>query len=192
MVIPKTAVLWTGKKAIVYVKKPNTNIPAFVFREIILGEDAGNFYVVASGLQEGEEIATHGVFKIDAAAQLAGKQSMMNMQEEKTEEHQHHNSNRQEVNADKAKFATTQFKVFGNCELCKGRIEESALATHGVKKAIWDVDSRMIVVKYDKSITSQKKIVNAIVNAGHDTEYMQAEQATYDELPECCQYARKK
>ena len=38
----------------------------------------GDFYVVKSGLQEGEEIATNGVFRIDAAAQLAGKPSMMN------------------------------------------------------------------------------------------------------------------
>ena len=57
--------------------------PTFEYREIILGEDAGNFYVVKNGLQEGEEIVTNGVFKIDAAAQLAGKQSMMNAEGEK-------------------------------------------------------------------------------------------------------------
>jgi Cu(I)/Ag(I) efflux system membrane fusion protein len=45
---------------------------------VILGEDAGEFYVIKEGLEEGEEIATNGVFKIDAAAQLAGKKSMMN------------------------------------------------------------------------------------------------------------------
>ena len=46
----------------------------------MLGEDAGNYYVVKEGLEEGEEIVTNGVFKIDAAAQLQGKASMMNPQ----------------------------------------------------------------------------------------------------------------
>lgn len=78
LIIPKSSVLWTGKKAIVYVKLKEKAKPTFEYREITLGEDAGSFYVVADGLQEGEEIVSNGVFKIDGAAQLAGKQSMMN------------------------------------------------------------------------------------------------------------------
>jgi len=38
----------------------------------------GDQYVVKSGVQPGEEVVTHGNFKIDSAAQLAGKASMMN------------------------------------------------------------------------------------------------------------------
>jgi Cu(I)/Ag(I) efflux system membrane fusion protein len=60
------------------VKLPNRVHNSFIYREVILGEDAGEFYVIKEGLEEGEEIATNGVFKIDAAAQLAGKKSMMN------------------------------------------------------------------------------------------------------------------
>lgn len=78
LLIPKTAALWTGKRAVVYVKIPGRKQPTFTYREIGLGPSAGNFYVVDSGLSEGEEIAVNGVFKIDAAAQLAGKPSMMN------------------------------------------------------------------------------------------------------------------
>jgi membrane fusion protein, copper/silver efflux system len=78
LVIPKTAVLWTGKRSVVYVKVPNRNEPTFRYREITLGPEAGESYVVVGGLKEGEEIAVNGVFKIDAAAQLAGKPSMMN------------------------------------------------------------------------------------------------------------------
>ena len=62
----------------VYVKLPNREHNTFIYREVILGEDAGEFYVIKEGLEEGEEIATNGVFKIDASAQLAGKKSMMN------------------------------------------------------------------------------------------------------------------
>jgi Cu(I)/Ag(I) efflux system membrane fusion protein len=84
LVIPKTAVLWTGKRAVVYIKIPDRQQPAFKYRKIVLGPSAGAFYVVSEGLQEGEEIAVNGVFKIDAAAQLAGKPSMMNPEGGKT------------------------------------------------------------------------------------------------------------
>lgn len=78
LLIPKSSVLWTGKRAVVYVKVQDRESPSFLYREITLGPEAGNFYVVADGLNEGEEIAVNGVFKIDAAAQLEGKPSMMN------------------------------------------------------------------------------------------------------------------
>lgn len=78
LLIPKTSVLWTGKRSVVYVKVPDRNKVSFLYREITLGPDAGEFYIVIKGLEEGEIIAMNGVFKIDAAAQLAGKPSMMN------------------------------------------------------------------------------------------------------------------
>lgn len=78
LVVPKSSVLWTGKRAIVYVKKPAFEQPTFEYREVVLGPEAGDMYVVAEGLSAGEEIVANGVFKIDAAAQLEGKRSMMN------------------------------------------------------------------------------------------------------------------
>ncbi|MGW8314129.1 MAG: efflux RND transporter periplasmic adaptor subunit [Bacteroidales bacterium] len=78
ILVPKTSILWTGKRAVVYVKVPGRDQPTFIYREIDLGPESGEYYVVAGGLAEGEEIAVNGVFKIDAAAQLAGKPSMMN------------------------------------------------------------------------------------------------------------------
>lgn len=78
LLIPKTAVLWTGKRSLVYVRVPGRDQPSFISREIELGPDAGKFYVVEKGLDQGEEIVVNGVFKIDASAQLAGKPSMMN------------------------------------------------------------------------------------------------------------------
>jgi membrane fusion protein, copper/silver efflux system len=78
VLVPKSSVLWTGKRAIVYVKLPNREHNSFIYREVILGEEAGDFYIIKKGLDEGEEIASNGVFKIDASAQLAGKKSMMN------------------------------------------------------------------------------------------------------------------
>lgn len=78
LVIPKSSVLWTGKRAVVYVKNPEMDAPTFAFREVLLGPEAGAYYVVNEGLEAGEEIVANGVFRVDAAAQLQGKTSMMN------------------------------------------------------------------------------------------------------------------
>ena len=75
--IPATAVLWTGKRSIVYVKTDPAH-PVFELREVVLGEKTGDTYEILSGLQAGEEVVTYGAFTIDAAAQLQGKKSMMN------------------------------------------------------------------------------------------------------------------
>jgi len=77
IVVPKTAVMWTGKRSVVYVKSTTEQGVNFKMREITLGPDLGESYVANDGLQTGEEIAVHGTFSIDAAAQLAGKPSMM-------------------------------------------------------------------------------------------------------------------
>jgi len=78
IVIPKTAVMWTGERSVVYVKSFSTTGVNFVMREITLGPSLGDSYIVKKGLEEGEEIAVNGTFSIDASAQLAGKASMMN------------------------------------------------------------------------------------------------------------------
>jgi Cu(I)/Ag(I) efflux system membrane fusion protein len=78
VVIPKSAVLWTGKRSVVYVKQPGSEEPVFKIREVELGPMLGESYVITDGLTEGEEIVTSGTFSVDAAAQLEGKPSMMN------------------------------------------------------------------------------------------------------------------
>ena len=84
LVIPRSAVLWTGTRSIVYVKQPDIEEPVFKMREIELGPFLGNSYIVVNGLKEGEELVTQGTFSVDAAAQLEGKPSMMNPQGGKT------------------------------------------------------------------------------------------------------------
>lgn len=78
VIIPKSAVLWTGKRSVVYVKDDVEEQPTFLLRQITLGPSLPDGYVVLDGLAEGEEIVTNGAFAIDAAAQLDGKRSMMN------------------------------------------------------------------------------------------------------------------
>ena len=78
LVIPASAPLITGKRAIVYVKVPGTKKPTFRGREILLGDRAGDYYIVRHGLEENEEVVVSGNFRIDADLQLKGRLSMMN------------------------------------------------------------------------------------------------------------------
>lgn len=80
VIIPKSAVLWTGRRSVVYVKDDVEEQPTFLLRQVTLGPSLPDGYVVLDGLAEGEEIVTNGVFAIDAAAQLDGKRSMMNQE----------------------------------------------------------------------------------------------------------------
>jgi membrane fusion protein, copper/silver efflux system len=84
LVVPKSAVMWTGEKSVVYVKSETDQGVSFVMREVVLGVDLGDAFVIVSGLDAGEEIVTNGTFSVDAAAQLAGKPSMMNRPATKT------------------------------------------------------------------------------------------------------------
>ena len=77
LTIPKTAVLWTGKRSVVYVKTEGTT-PVFEMRNVILGKELNESYEVLEGLEVNEVIVINGTFTVDAAAQLQGKKSMMN------------------------------------------------------------------------------------------------------------------
>ncbi len=86
LAIPRTALLWTGKRSIVYVKVPGAEFPTFEMREITIGPRMGEMWLVEAGLEAGEEIVTNGVFAVDAAAQLSGNYNMMKRPEVKTRE----------------------------------------------------------------------------------------------------------
>jgi Cu(I)/Ag(I) efflux system membrane fusion protein len=81
LVVPRTAILWTGKRSVVYVKVPNAVVPSFEMREVTLGNRLGENYQITAGLKAGEEIVNHGAFAVDASAQLSGKKSMMSPSE---------------------------------------------------------------------------------------------------------------
>jgi Cu(I)/Ag(I) efflux system membrane fusion protein len=80
ILVPKSAVMWTGERSVVYVKNEDETGFGFYAKEVTLGPLAGDAYVVKKGLDPGMEVVTNGTFSIDAAAQLAGKTSMMNPQ----------------------------------------------------------------------------------------------------------------
>ncbi len=187
IVIPKTAVLWTGKRSIVYVKQPATNPPVFKLREIELGTSLGDGYVVLSGINDGEEIVTNGVFTIDASAQLEGKRSMMNMDIVK-QEIKHKN------NVKKSVMPRVRDNVIlivqGLCDMCKERIEAAANSIKGVSSAVWDSETNQLKLSFDPAQTSLDTIGKVIANAGHDNEKYKADDKKYNTLPGCCKYRR--
>ncbi len=174
LVIPASAVLWTGKRSIVYVKKAGDE-PIFKIREVELGPKLGESYVILTGLTDGEEIVTQGTFSVDAAAQLEGKPSMMNQPDATpiTNQSQARNS---------------KFKVSGNCDQCKERIEMAAKSVFGVASAEWNAESKILKVRFDGTKTNSDQVQMAIAKVGHDTEKFKASENVYKSLPKCCLY----
>jgi len=213
LVIPRSAVLWTGKRSIVYVKQPNSDEPIFKIREIELGPQLGNSYVVLDGLEDGEEIVTQSAFSVDAAAQLEGKPSMMNPSggkkatsmpgmvmpgDDNSEGSQNSPANAKpaarndmsgmDMGTDKMEHQT--IKVSGNCDQCKTRIETAAKSVSGVSSADWSSETKMLHLQFDGAKTSLDAIQKVIAIAGHDTENYKASDAAYKALPECCKYRK--
>lgn len=77
LVIPASAPLLTGKRAVVYVQVPG-EAGLYEGREVVLGPRSGDYYLVKEGLHEGERVVVNGSFKIDSALQIQAKPSMMN------------------------------------------------------------------------------------------------------------------
>ncbi|MCE2611725.1 efflux RND transporter periplasmic adaptor subunit [Flavobacteriaceae bacterium D16] len=93
--VPASAVMWTGKRSLVYVKLKAAQ-PVFEMRSVTLGDRIGESYAVSSGLMAGEEVVTNGAFTIDAAAQLQGKTSMMNPEGDRSATGHEHDSGMQQ------------------------------------------------------------------------------------------------
>jgi Cu(I)/Ag(I) efflux system membrane fusion protein len=77
LLIPVTAPLITGKRALVFVEVSGSAKPTYEQREVSLGPKAGSHFIVQSGLNEGERIVTKGAFKLDSTMQISARPSMM-------------------------------------------------------------------------------------------------------------------
>ena len=174
IIIPKTAVLWTGRRSIVYVKVPEEEMPTFKLRDIELGPSLGDDYIVLAGLFPGEEIVTRGGFVIDASAQLEGRVSMMNRGENNITE--------------QATITQSILIVQGLCSMCKETIEAAAKSTPGVQVAIWDSETKQLRLNYNSNLTNLNVIASNIAAVGYDNELFIADDAIYNNLHACCLY----
>lgn len=84
---------------------------------------------------------------------------------------------------------TENVKIFGNCGMCKSKIEKA-----GTQKDIsvvdWNKDTKMATLSFDSKKTTSKEILERIAVAGYDSEEIHAEKEAYSKLPKCCQYDR--
>ena len=86
---------------------------------------------------------------------------------------------------------TETFKVWGECEMCKARIEKAAKA-EGAISADWVVKTKMLTVTYDPAKTSTDALSKKMAAVGHDTEKYKAGDEAYTKLPGCCHYEKGK
>jgi len=80
------------------------------------------------------------------------------------------------------------FEVMGNCDMCKSRIERTAVKLKGVKTATWNPQTKEFKAIMDERKCSIEDIKKSIAEVGHDSEGFTAPQEVYDQLPECCKY----
>ena len=85
----------------------------------------------------------------------------------------------------------TSFKVFGNCEMCKMRIEKAALSLKGVKYANWSIPESQLTLIYNPNRIDLLDVHDSVALSGHDTSLKEAPNDIYNELPLCCLYPRE-
>lgn len=89
------------------------------------------------------------------------------------------------------KQKTETFKVWGNCEMCKNRIEK-AVKAEGAATADWSTKTKLLTVTFDPAKTSVDAFSKKLAAVGHDTEKYKADDKAYHALDDCCQYERRK
>jgi Cu(I)/Ag(I) efflux system membrane fusion protein len=78
LIIPSSAILWTGPRSVVYIELGKSSVPTYEYREVEVAKYSNDIAYITSGLEIGERVVTKGAFVIDAAAQLNNQKSMMN------------------------------------------------------------------------------------------------------------------
>lgn len=87
---------------------------------------------------------------------------------------------------------TETFKVWGNCDMCKKKIEKAASKVKGVTKADWNKETKIMTLTYNPEVTNVEEVQKAIAAVGYDTEKVKATDKAYNKLHGCCQYEREK
>jgi len=95
------------------------------------------------------------------------------------------------MNTSLSATGTETFKVWGECGMCKSRIEKTVKA-EGASTALWDEKSQMLSVTFDPAKTNKEALSKKLASVGHDTEKFKAPDDVYAKLPDCCHYERQK
>jgi hypothetical protein len=95
------------------------------------------------------------------------------------------------TSAQESTVQEAQFKVFGNCGMCKTRIEK-AVAIKEVKYAKWNKTTKMFRVAFQTPGMTLDSLERRIAAVGYDTEKFKAPDEVYASLPACCLYRNGK
>ncbi len=87
--------------------------------------------------------------------------------------------------------STDTVKIYGNCGMCKTKIEKAA-SQKNVSTAVWNEETGMATITYDATKTSKDDILKKIASVGYDSDAFKATEAAYNKLTGCCQYDRPK
>ncbi len=87
---------------------------------------------------------------------------------------------------------TDTIKVYGNCNMCKEKIEGSLKEKDGITSKNWDKKTKLLVVTYDAAKITKEQIGQKIADVGYDNQYATATEKAYKKLHSCCQYDRPK
>jgi len=85
---------------------------------------------------------------------------------------------------------TMEFKVWGQCEMCKERIQTTMMGLKGVNSANWTIESQKLTVAFDPEKVSVEDMKKSLAKVGHDTEEFKATDKAYKKLHSCCKYER--
>ena len=80
-------------------------------------------------------------------------------------------------------------KVWGNCEMCKKKIEKAAKGA-GASYASWDADTQLLAVSYNTGETNTLQIEKAVAASGYDTKDIKASKKAFKKLDACCRYRK--
>ncbi|MGY6523541.1 MAG: efflux RND transporter periplasmic adaptor subunit [Mongoliitalea sp.] len=184
LMIPKTAILWTGPRSVVYVQVGNREAPAFEMREIELGPRVGDDYLVFSGVEEGEQVVSNGVFAIDAAAQLSGNYSMMMRPQVKTIE----------VSEEFKKQLTTFIQRYLPIKdaLVQSNAQATQQAVNPAKTSLASVDSKLLDGKaleiWNKLLTPIRGSLDKIAQSSNVEEQRKQFEILSDNLIDAVEY----
>ncbi len=86
---------------------------------------------------------------------------------------------------------TETVKIYGNCNMCKKKIENAG-NLKSIAKVTWDDKTQMATLIYDEKKTNQDEILKRVALVGYDSDKFLAPEKTYSKLDKCCQYDRPK
>lgn len=86
---------------------------------------------------------------------------------------------------------SAEFKVWGNCSMCKETLEKPLTKDEGITERDWDKETKIMTLRYDTTKVSLSQIHKMIAATGYDTEEERGNDEAYENLHSCCQYDRK-